>query len=169
VCLLFRLLYFLNNLSTGGGPVFSVSVTVLSIRPLMSRVKRRTKMIDIAAKNRIVVGDSESLLTMVLSEGECGELKHVLERAKQRVVDSLEDAPELRFAALVESMGCDDSVVEDLKVDFVVVITICFSINLNLSRNSSLAKIRASVTTDSSSSWAFVISCKCIVETCCKA
>ncbi len=53
---------------------------------------------------------------MVLSGEECGELKRVLERAKQRVVDSLEDAPELRLAALVDSMGCDDSVVEDLKV-----------------------------------------------------
>ncbi len=40
----------------------------------------------------------------------------MVERAKQKAVDALEDAPELKLSALLDSLGCDEADTEDLLV-----------------------------------------------------
>lgn len=86
----------------------------------MSRIRRTAGTVDSSGGSTPGSGrssDAQQLAaSFVLSGLESAELKRVLERVRQRVVDQLEDAPELRPEELLESMGCDEDIIQDLMV-----------------------------------------------------
>jgi hypothetical protein len=88
----------------------------------MSRIRRKAGSVDSSGNSTPGRESSrptdaqQQAASFVLSGPESVEMKRVLERVRQRVVDQLEEAPELRPEELLESMGCDDDVIQDLMV-----------------------------------------------------
>ncbi len=74
----------------------------------MSRVRRRTR----AQPGR----EEVEAVGFIISAAESAELKRVVERERQRAAEALEDAPELKVAALLDSLGCAEEDVADFMV-----------------------------------------------------
>lgn len=92
-----------------GGPIFCIRGRIVDVSCVMSKIKRSVEPSE--------TGTSKSVeLNTILNHSESRELKKVLEKLKQKTVDSLENMPELSMASLLDSYGCDDDVIEDFKV-----------------------------------------------------
>lgn len=96
-----------------GGPIYCIRGRILDVSCVMSKIKRSVDPSENATN-----GNSRGGLELntILNHTESTELKKVLERLKQKTVDSLENMPELAMDSLLDSYGCDDDVIEDFKV-----------------------------------------------------
>lgn len=55
-------------------------------------------------------------LNMILTESEANDMRRILEKHRQSVMDSIDGCKELSLQSLLDDMGCDDEVAQALLV-----------------------------------------------------
>jgi len=111
----------------GAGAIYAIRFEVLRVLPMMAKVTRHNT--TTAASSSSSKG---TVMHTTLSREEFLSFRSALDSAKQRVIDSIEQADEMRLETVLEDLDCDEDIADALLVmrtDKVVqtVLTLCYS------------------------------------------
>lgn len=97
-----------------GGPIYCLRCKILDLSVVMSKIKRSVEPTNISLTSP--GGSKNWELNTVLNVFESTEFRKILEKLKQKTIDSLEGSSDLSLASLLDSYGCDESIIRDFQV-----------------------------------------------------
>lgn len=94
----------------GAGAIYAIRFEVLRVLPMMAKVTRHNTTTASSSSSKGTVMHS------TLSREEFLSFRSALDSAKQRVIDSIEQADEMRLETVLEDLDCDEDIADALLV-----------------------------------------------------
>lgn len=94
--------------AAGAGAIYAIRFEVLRVLPMMAKVTR--------FETSPSSSSSKGTMHSTLSREEFLSFRSAFDSAKQRVIDSIEQADEMRLEAVLEDLDCDEDIADALMV-----------------------------------------------------
>ena len=94
----------------GAGAIYAIRFEVLRVLPMMAKVTRHDTSSSSSSSS------SKGTMHSTLTREEFVSFRSAFDSAKQRVIDSIEQADEMRLEAVLEDLDCDEDIADALMV-----------------------------------------------------
>lgn len=96
----------------GAGAIYAIRFEVLRVLPMMAKVTRHNTTTTSSSSS----SSKGTVMHTTLSREEFLSFRSALDSAKQRVIDSIEQADEMRLETVLEDLDCDEDIADALLV-----------------------------------------------------